>query len=269
MPKLVVIGLDALDPFFLQKWVEKGYLPTFEKLIENGVFGKLESTIPPVTLPAWPAMFTGKNPGKLGVFDFFDIQRTEKGYTFKSFSPARWRHSYIWDILGASGKRTGLINFPELFTSYEVNGFMVNTRHGFSAFPKYLESEIEKLVPNLEWYLKNPFGSIKNIDRSTLLDWKVNKYLRSKISVDLLIHVFSILDVVLHHTRNEEKLKKYYIKTDKRIGEYLDSYKDKNLLIVSDHAFVVCLRSCECFRPPTRHRRQAGWMGSGLVDGQI
>lgn len=235
MPKLVVIGLDALDPFYLQKWVEKGYLRTFEKLMENGVFGKLESTIPPVTLPAWPAMFTGKNPGKLGVFDFFDIQRIEKGYTFKSFSPARWRGSYVWDILGAFGRRTGLINFPELFTSYEVNGFMVNTRHGFSTFPKCLENEIGRLVPNFEWYLRDPFGSIKNIDRSTFLDWKVNKYLRSKIGVDLLIHVFSILDVVLHHTRNEEELKKYYIKTDKQIGEYLDSYKDKNLLIVSDH----------------------------------
>jgi len=235
VPELVVIGLDALDPFYLQKWVEKGYLPTFEKLIENGVFGKLESTIPPVTLPAWPAMFTGKNPGKLGVFDFFDIQKVGKGYTFRPFSPIRWRGSYVWDILGAFGKKTGLINFPELFTSYELNGFMVNVRHGFSACPKRLENELETIVPNFERHIKEPFKSIKNIEKNTFLEWEVNKYLRSKFSVDLFIHIFSILDVVLHHTQNEEELKNQYMKVDKQLGEYLDSYKDKNLLIVSDH----------------------------------
>lgn len=243
MPKLLVIGLDCLDPFFLQKWIEKGYLPTFEKLVENGVFGRLKSTIPPTTFPAWPAMFTGKNPGKLGAFDFFDIKKVGEGYTFKSFSPARWRGSYVWDILGVFGKKTGVINFPESFPCYEVNGFMVssrragavNIRQGFSACPKYLWSELQAIVPNFESYVKNPFKSLKNFERNTFLEWKINKYLRRKFGVDLFIHVFHILDFALHHAKNEEELRKYYIKMDKQLGEYLNSYKDGNLLIVSDH----------------------------------
>lgn len=235
MPRLVVIGLDALDPFYLQKWVDKGYLPTFEKLIENGVLGKLESTIPPVTFPAWPAMFTGKNPGKLGIFDFFDIQKVGEGYTFKPFSPTRWRDSYIWDILGAFGRKVGVINFPELLKCYEVNGFMVNCRRGFSAYPKDLEGELKAIFPNLKFYVENAFESLRNFERNTFLEWKIDEYLRRKFSVDLFIHVFHILDFALHHAKSEKGLKKYYITLDKQLGEYLDSMENNRILIVSDH----------------------------------
>lgn len=235
MPKLLIIGLDCLDPFYLQKWINQGHLPTFKRLVENGVFGKLKSTIPPTTFPAWPAMFTGKNPGKLGVFDFFDIQKDGDGYTLEPFSPARWRGSYVWDILNAFDKKTGVINFPEFFPSYEVNGFMVNSRQGFSVHPKHLESELQAIIPNFESYLKNPFESLKNFERNTLLEWEINKYLRKKFSVDLFIHVFHLLDFALHHAKNEEELKNYYIKMDKQLGDYLNAYKSKNLLIVSDH----------------------------------
>jgi len=235
MPELVVVGLDALDPFFLQKWVDSGFLPTFKKLIENGVFGKLESTIPPVTIPAWPAMFTGKNPGKLGVFDFFDVKKVENGYTLKPFSPASCRGSYVWDILGSFGKKSGIINFPELFKSYEVNGFMVNSLHEFSTYPEELAGELEAAVPNSESYIKYPFESTKNFEKSTSVEWKIDKYLRKTYNVDLFIHVFRILDVAMHHATNEQQLKEVYIKMDKQLGDYLESDKKTNILIVSDH----------------------------------
>jgi predicted AlkP superfamily phosphohydrolase/phosphomutase len=235
MPELVVVGLDALDPFFLQKWVDSGYLPTFKKLIENGVFGKLKSTIPPVTIPAWPAMFTGKNPGKLGVFDFFDVKKVEKGYTLKPFSPASCRGSYVWDILGSFGKKSGIINFPELFKSYEVNGFMVNSLHEFSTYPEKLAGELEAAVPNSESYIKHPFESTKKFKKSTSVEWKIDKYLRKNYNIDLFVHVFRILDVAMHHASSEEKLKEVYMEMDKELGDYLEAGKNKNVLIVSDH----------------------------------
>ncbi|MBU4374331.1 MAG: alkaline phosphatase family protein [Euryarchaeota archaeon] len=32
--------------------------------MEEGVWGDLESTIPPITVPAWVSMATGMNPGR-------------------------------------------------------------------------------------------------------------------------------------------------------------------------------------------------------------
>jgi len=235
MPKLSVIGLDSLDPFYLERWVEKGYLPTFERLIENGVFAKLTSTIPPVTIPAWQTMFTGKNPGKLGVFDFFELQKSEKGYTLKPFSPLRLKGNYVWDILSTFGKKSGVINIPEFFTSYEIEGFMVNTQNELSAYPKHLENDLRKDIQNFELYDGHHFGKIETLERNTLLDWELNKYLRSKFDVDLLIHGFRILDVVAHRSQDEKKLLEHYVKMDEQISKYLSLYSDEDLLIVSDH----------------------------------
>ena len=70
MTKVLLIGLDGATWDLMKPWAEKGVLPTFKKLMEKGVYGDLESTIPPVTIPAWVSFATGKNPGKLGCYDF-------------------------------------------------------------------------------------------------------------------------------------------------------------------------------------------------------
>ena len=38
--------------------------------MENGVYGNLEFTIPPFTIPVWVSFVTGKNPRKRGCYDF-------------------------------------------------------------------------------------------------------------------------------------------------------------------------------------------------------
>ena len=67
---MLVIGLDGATFDVIRPLVHNGKLPTIERLMKNGVYGDLISTIPPVTSPAWPSFMTGKNPGKHGVFDF-------------------------------------------------------------------------------------------------------------------------------------------------------------------------------------------------------
>ncbi len=52
-----------------------------KKLIEKGVFGPLESTIPPITPPAWTSMTTGKNPGKHGIPGFIKVKYTSNGWS--------------------------------------------------------------------------------------------------------------------------------------------------------------------------------------------
>ena len=72
MIKSLILGLDGATWDVIKPLAEEGKLPTLKKLMEEGVWGNLESTIPPVTGPAWVSFATGRNPGKTGVFDFLN-----------------------------------------------------------------------------------------------------------------------------------------------------------------------------------------------------
>ena len=76
--KALIIGLDGATWDLIKPLVDEGKLPTFKKLMKNGIYGKLESTIPPWTIPAWNSMATGLTPKKLGFSSFM----VKKGYEF-------------------------------------------------------------------------------------------------------------------------------------------------------------------------------------------
>lgn len=45
MAKVVIIGIDGLDPFLIEKWIN--YLPNFKRIRANNSFFKIQSTFPP------------------------------------------------------------------------------------------------------------------------------------------------------------------------------------------------------------------------------
>lgn len=236
--KLIIIGLDGLDPLLLRKMVDKGELPNFEKLIKNGVFGKLKSTIPPATFPAWPAMFTGKSPGNLGIFDFFELVKTGEHYSFKLVAATKWRGDYVWDILSHEGKSCGVINVP-FFSPTKIRGYMISNfpETTASSYPKELVSEI-KLHIRKEHDFDPYSSSSRERKRATInmdMESVVSKKLRFDKKSDVFIQVFRILDIVAHHTLLEEDLRRAYFEVDKIIKQYLGKINETNLIIVSDH----------------------------------
>ena len=78
--KVLLIGLDCAAPRTLfHDFIEE--CPNIKKLMDNGVYGKLRSSDPPITVPAWMVMSTGKKPGTLGVYGF----RHRKGNSYNDF----------------------------------------------------------------------------------------------------------------------------------------------------------------------------------------
>ena len=59
--KLLIIGLDGATFDLIEPWVAEGILPNIGGLMKSGVYGALESTIPPITPNAWSTFMTGKN----------------------------------------------------------------------------------------------------------------------------------------------------------------------------------------------------------------
>jgi len=72
MNKVAIFRIDGTSPSLIEVWGDK--LPNLRKFRGGGVYGELESTIPPVSCPAWPCMFTGKNPGEIGMYGFISVE---------------------------------------------------------------------------------------------------------------------------------------------------------------------------------------------------
>nr|MQY83422.1 nucleotide pyrophosphatase [archaeon] len=69
MRKALLIGLDCAAPDLLfNRFIDK--LPNFRRMMDRGIHGKLESSDPPITIPAWTVMASSKYPGTLGLYGF-------------------------------------------------------------------------------------------------------------------------------------------------------------------------------------------------------
>ena len=68
--RVVVIGLDGLDPQLVARWMEEGRLPAFKKLAEQGTFRPLQTTLPAITPAAWSAFATGVDASRHRIYDF-------------------------------------------------------------------------------------------------------------------------------------------------------------------------------------------------------
>ena len=73
MPKVLVIGLDGATWQLFRPWASAGRLPRLAALMQRGTWGPLRSTIPPLTLPAWSSLMTGRNPGGHGIYAFWRL----------------------------------------------------------------------------------------------------------------------------------------------------------------------------------------------------
>ena len=68
--RVVVLGLDGMDPKLAEKYMDQGKLPNLAKLRQEGCFQRLATTVPPISPVAWSSFQTGSNPGKHNIFDF-------------------------------------------------------------------------------------------------------------------------------------------------------------------------------------------------------
>lgn len=68
--KVIVIGLDGLEPGIVEAMLGRGELPQLAKIRQAGCYARLKTTYPAQTPVAWSSFVTGTNPGGHGIFDF-------------------------------------------------------------------------------------------------------------------------------------------------------------------------------------------------------
>ncbi|NQU42094.1 alkaline phosphatase family protein, partial [bacterium] len=85
-PKMLILGIDGMDPVLLQQYVSEGRMPNFQRLIEKGDFSALGTSAPPQSPVAWSNFITGMDSGGHGIYDFLHRdpkEQTTHGWTGK------------------------------------------------------------------------------------------------------------------------------------------------------------------------------------------
>ncbi|MGD9002642.1 MAG: alkaline phosphatase family protein [Anaerolineae bacterium] len=261
MSRVLAIGIDGATFDLIRPWAEEGDLPNLARLMAEGVHGPLESTLPPVTSPAWPTFATGKNPGKHGVFDFI----RPMGGQFELVNASSLQAATLWDILSEAGHTVGVMNVPVTYPPRPVNGFvvagMLSPMAGTFTYPADLldqyadQLEPYRIAPNVQY--KEGNEQIFTGDLLDLVDRRGEYALRlmQDRPYDFLMFHFQATDVLQHalwkfidpsHPRYDATgaaafgpaFKRIYQRIDDYIGRMLERLADDTTVIVmSDHGF--------------------------------
>lgn len=76
--RVILIGVDGLDPEFTTRWTDDGTLPELAALRRSGGLAPLLPTNPAQSPVSWASLITGRNPGETGIFDFL-ARRAKNG----------------------------------------------------------------------------------------------------------------------------------------------------------------------------------------------
>ena len=252
--KVLVIGLDGATWDVILPFVEEGKLPTFKKLLNEGSWGILKSTLPPVTVPAWPSFATGKNPAKLGIYNFVMVDnKTGKVRIVRS---SDIKSKKIWDYLSFIGKKSIVLNHPVTYPPEKINGIMVSGMltppdAKDYVYPPDILEDLEKLeyiiepdpeVVKTKWDTEDFISElIKTIQKRT----EAAVHLMKNYPWDFFFVLFRATDVVQHKQfQNKEKLLRVYTEIDKSLSTILEAVPGNTIVILmSDHGFCEFKKS--------------------------
>ena len=120
--RLLVLGIDGMDPQILRTLMTEGRMPHFEALARRGGFAPLQTTAPPQSPVAWASFITGLDPQDHGIFDF--VHRDPASLTpFLSIArrgesgelALQRRGRPFWEILAEQGVPTTIFKVPANF----------------------------------------------------------------------------------------------------------------------------------------------------------
>ncbi len=256
--RLLVIGLDGVPPEMA--YDDPGlHLPHLRNLFASSATYRMKTIIPPITVPAWACMVTGKTPGELGIYGFRN--RRAGAYQLDIVTSLDIHHSAIWDVLGRKGKNVCVIGVPPSYPPRPVNGIMLGcflTPDSDSpyAYPPEIKSEIEANVGPFQFDVRK----FRTDDKENLLQqiydlteyrFRLYRYFIRRSEWDFLMFVDMGPDRMHHgfwkfydphHIRYQKDhplnsaMHRYYAELDKKIGELLEDVDDTTtVVVVSDH----------------------------------
>ena len=256
--RLLVAGLDCLAPALaFDRYLDA--MPALGRLLEESAWGVMRSCDPPITVPAWMVMATGRQPGSLGVYGFRH-RRPGRYLDAWTADADAFDRPAVWDLLGGTGRRSCLVGVPPSFpprplSGWRVGCFLSPRVDRVFTYPAGLSEEVLDVVPDyafdvrfrtdqrdrllgdLRGMTEGHFDLVEHLAASRPWDllWFV------EIGSDRVHHAFWKFADPAHPAHvpggpYEGAIRDYYALVDRRLGRLLDRLDgDTAVLLVSDH----------------------------------
>lgn len=242
--KVLVIGLDGATWDIIDPLVARGDLPVLAGLQKNGCRGRLASTLPCVTPPAWGSFLTGASPSRHGILDFIERQDTDRPafVTLENTSLPR-----LWDILSYFEKRSVFLNVPFTFPPGRSKGVIIPgppvPREEMATWPPETASRLEERIPDYtaDLIYSRKDQILEEIHRVTRVRRQAADWLMETEEWDFFMVTFIATDR-LHHKmwHRPDTMADYYRTLDATLGEIIDKVGgDDHIVLMSDHGFTT------------------------------
>lgn len=160
--KIILIGIDALDPIILNNLIKKNKLSHFSFLIKKGFYSELKTYKPAISPKIWTSIITGKLPEKHGIeaFEYCKIKGFKKIYInnhnnlrlphyinnkhIRSFltkiglikiylpTSVMRKTKALWNILTENNFSSGVIGHWATWPAEPIKGFVVSEHVNFA-----------------------------------------------------------------------------------------------------------------------------------------
>jgi predicted AlkP superfamily phosphohydrolase/phosphomutase len=146
--RVVVLGLDGLDPTLTERWMAEGHLPNLSALAKSGTFTRLGTTYPAISPVAWSSFMTGVDPARHNIYDFLDrdVRTYKPRLSSSDIRPAsrtirvgEWlipvsrptiqnmrKSKAFWRILGEHGIPSNVLRVPLTFPPEKFAGALLS-----------------------------------------------------------------------------------------------------------------------------------------------
>ena len=268
--RMMAIGLDCFEPTLcFEQWADD--MPSLTALRRRAEWGRLRSIRPPITVPAWSCMLTGRDPGELGIYGF----RNRRSHDYDDLFVVTSQNldaPTVWDELGERGIRCCVLSVPLTFPPKPLNGqmascFLTPDKQAAWTYPPEFAAELDRLaggeypIDVRQFRTAEKEDLLEQIRRGTEArmtaaeaiarreDWGFFMFV--EMGPDRIHHGFWRYHDRRHRLyepggRFEQAIHDYYCRIDKWIGRLCAAAGDVDVLIVSDHgaqrmAGAICI----------------------------
>jgi hypothetical protein len=146
--RMVILGLDGLDPNLVDRWMAEGHLPELSKLANEGSYQRLRTTYPSISPVAWSSFMTGVDPGRHNIFDFLnrdlrtyqpELSSSQVGGPARTMRVGNWvipvgkatvrnmrKSRAFWSILGDHRIPCNILRIPLTFPPEKFAGALLS-----------------------------------------------------------------------------------------------------------------------------------------------
>ncbi len=113
--KIIVLGVDGMDPRLTRKYVDMGLMPNVQKYLDRGAARQdlvMLGGVPTITPPMWTTLSTGANPATHGITCFWSQHPTKIDTFVYANDSRKCKAEPLWNVFAEAGKKTLVWHWP-------------------------------------------------------------------------------------------------------------------------------------------------------------